>query len=131
MSTPLRVSDRLIQEAQSEGSIMHRSVPKQLEYWAELGKRVAHSVSATDLVALMQGIAELRVEIPTSKPLNPDSVFAAVDSMATTGELAQQLTQGRMYYEASKHRPGYLDQVMPDGNRSTGRWWRLLQKLIP
>jgi len=38
MSIAIKLSDVLIQEAKPYAQAMHRSVPKQIEYWARLGK---------------------------------------------------------------------------------------------
>ncbi|HEC29564.1 MAG TPA: hypothetical protein ENI65_08260 [Gammaproteobacteria bacterium] len=122
MSTPLRVNDSLFKTAEAEGSLLNRSAAKQVEFWAELGKRVAHSITPTDLLALMQGIANVHVEVPESQPVNSEHVFAAVDNASSMDSLGQQITRGSLYYEASKSRPGLLDQVMPDGTRITGRF---------
>ena len=122
MSSPLRVNDNLFQDAEIEGSIMNRSTAKQVEFWAELGKRVAQSVTPSDMLALLQGIAHVRVELPDSQPVNPEVVFAAVDKASAAGTFGQQITRGGLYYEASKNRPGLLDRVMPDGSRLTGRF---------
>lgn len=122
MSTPLRVKDGLFQDAEAEGSLMNRSAAKQVEFWAELGKRVAHSVSPTDMLALMQGIAEVQVEVAAPERVDPDQVFAAVDKARSSGQLGQQITRGHTYYEASLTAPGLLDRVTPDGQRQTGRF---------
>lgn len=122
MSSPLRVNDGLFHEAEAEGSLMNRSAAKQVEFWAELGRRIAHSVAPADMLALMQGIAKVRIELPDSKPLNPENVFAAVDKASSTGKSGRQITRGGLYYEASQNRPGLLDQVMPDGSRLSGRF---------
>ncbi len=122
MSTPLRVSDDLFKEAEIEGSLMNRSAAKQVEFWAEIGKRVAHSVSTVDMLALMQGIAVVRVDVPVPAPLEPEQIFARVEQARAAGTLGQKITQGRTIYEASQTRPGLLDKVTPDGQRQTGRF---------
>lgn len=122
MSTPLRVNDDLFQAAEAEGALLNRSTAKQVEFWAKLGKRVAHSVTPADILALMQGIAEIHIQIPASQPVNPGEIFAAVDKASSTEKLGQQITRGALYYEASKSRPGLLDQVMPDGTRCAGHF---------
>jgi hypothetical protein len=38
MAYVLKLSENLIEEARPYASAMHRSVPKQIEYWARLGK---------------------------------------------------------------------------------------------
>lgn len=120
MSTPLRVSNSLFQEAAVEGSLMNRSTAKQVEFWAELGKRVAHSVTPADLLALMQGIAEVHVEIAESKAINPEQIFTEVEKASASGQLGRKITRNALFYEASITHPGMLDQVMPDGSRRIG-----------
>ena len=122
MSIPLRVNNNLFKEAETEGLLMNRSAAKQVEFWAELGKRVAHSVTPVDMLALMQGIAKVIIEIPDLKPIDPNHIFAEVDKANLTGKLGRHITQGTVYYEASQRQPGLLDQVTPDGNRQTGHY---------
>lgn len=38
MSIAIKLSDFLVEEAKPYAQAMHRSVPKQIEYWARLGK---------------------------------------------------------------------------------------------
>lgn len=38
MATAIKLSDLLVQEAKPYAQAMHRSIPKQIEYWARLGK---------------------------------------------------------------------------------------------
>ncbi|MDP3669710.1 MAG: hypothetical protein WA191_23115 [Telluria sp.] len=40
MSTALKLSDELVEMAKPHAAAAHRSVPKQIEYWARLGKVV-------------------------------------------------------------------------------------------
>jgi hypothetical protein len=40
MSTALKLSDELVDLARAHAVVMHRSLPKQIEYWARLGKMV-------------------------------------------------------------------------------------------
>jgi hypothetical protein len=40
MATALKLSDELIDLAKPHAMAEHRSVPKQIEYWARLGKAV-------------------------------------------------------------------------------------------
>lgn len=40
MATALKLSDELIDLAKPHAVAQHRSVPKQIEYWARLGKAV-------------------------------------------------------------------------------------------
>jgi len=38
MSKAIKLSDRLINDAVINGKAQHRSTPKQIEYWASIGK---------------------------------------------------------------------------------------------
>ena len=38
MPTAIKLSDLLIEDAKPYAHAMHRSIPKQIEYWARLGK---------------------------------------------------------------------------------------------
>jgi len=38
MAKPIKLSDKLINEATAHGKAQHRSPPKQIEYWARMGK---------------------------------------------------------------------------------------------
>ena len=38
MSKAIKLSDELVQDAVINGKAQHRSAPKQIEYWARIGK---------------------------------------------------------------------------------------------
>ncbi|KXW55374.1 TA system antitoxin ParD family protein [Ferrovum sp. PN-J185] len=38
MSINVKLSEKLVEQAKMIGSIEHRSVPKQIEYWSQIGK---------------------------------------------------------------------------------------------
>ncbi len=40
MATSLKLSDELVEMAKPHAAAEHRSIPKQIEYWARLGKAV-------------------------------------------------------------------------------------------
>lgn len=40
MAVALKLSDELVQDAKPYAAAEHRSVPKQIEYWARIGKAV-------------------------------------------------------------------------------------------
>jgi hypothetical protein len=40
MAVALKLSDALVEDAKVVGAAEHRSVPKQIEYWARIGKAV-------------------------------------------------------------------------------------------
>ena len=38
MATNVKLSDALVDQAKRYGQVQHRSVPKQIEYWSQIGK---------------------------------------------------------------------------------------------
>ncbi len=38
MNTAVRLSEEIIQQARIRSEVMERSIPKQIEYWAKIGK---------------------------------------------------------------------------------------------
>lgn len=40
MSTTIKISDELVNEARRYGGVYSRSAPKQIEYWSRIGKIV-------------------------------------------------------------------------------------------
>lgn len=38
MSKPIKLSDALVNDATTHAKAQHRSIPKQIEYWARIGK---------------------------------------------------------------------------------------------
>ncbi len=123
MASPLRLSPALVEAAEKEGALQKRSVPKQIEYWAELGKAVERVVDPTDAVALIQGLRTIKVEPTASTAVNPGDVFGTLETMRKKGRLAEKVTSALIYYEASRSRPGFLDRVdSRTGERRTGRF---------
>lgn len=122
MSTPVRLDDHLVHEAETEGAAHKRSPPKQIEYWAEIGKVVAQTTSTSDLLALMQGFAEVSVTTLPSATASPAKVFAALERDRAQATLEKEVTGAKVWYEASLTQPGLLDRVQADGQRETGHF---------
>ena len=101
MSRALRLDDELVAHAEAEGRLSKRSPPKQVEYWADLGRRLAEMLSPMDLIALTQGIVRVRVDSLDAEWIDPDAVFAEVDRQRELGGTNAELTQAPFYYEAS------------------------------
>lgn len=122
MKNALRLNPELIREAEFAGRLNKRSTPKQIEYWAEIGKHVAQLINPNDLIAVSQGFATLRLETVSGQPLDTDDVFNAVEQMQKTGKLSQSVSNAPVRYESSSTLPGLLDRVLPDGSRESGRF---------
>ncbi len=118
-SNPLRLDRELVSSAAEAAQRQKRSVPRQIEYWAELGRSVERLIDLETLAAVEQGLARLVVEMAPSEPVASDEVFADLASARREGAL--RVAEGRVRYQASQ-RPGLLEQVQPDGKRIVGRF---------
>lgn len=122
MTTPVRLEDTLVRHAAAEAQVHRRSTPKQIEFWAEIGRAIAAEVSAEDLIAISQGVRRVRVETITPEPVSGDDIWAEVDADRNSGELSRHITRDRIVYQASARRPGYLEAIYPDGQKITGQF---------
>jgi hypothetical protein len=123
MASPMRLSTALIEAAEREGAVQKRSTPKQIEFWAELGKAVERVVDLADVYAVIQGIKRLKVEPVASVAVDPQEVLVGIENSRRSGELAARVTSAAVYYEASPGRPGLLDRVNgATGERQTGQF---------
>lgn len=122
MTTPVRLEATLVRHAAAEGRIQRRSTPKQIEFWAEIGRSLASEVSAEDLIAIAQGIRRVRVEPVTPQPLDSDELWADVDAARDSGELQRAISRDRIVYQASETHSGCLDAIYPDGQKITGHF---------
>ena len=122
MTTAVRLDDSLVRHAAAEGAVNRRSTPKQIAYWAEIGRAVAGDVSAEDLIAIVQGIRQVRVEPVVADSISSDELWAEVDQSRESGDLGRSIGRGRTVYQASGEKPGYLEAIYPDGSRELGRF---------
>jgi hypothetical protein len=123
MASPLRLSAALVEAAEKEGALQKRSAPKQIEFWAELGKAVDGVIDSADVVAVVQGLRKIKVEPVKSMAVDSRDVFDSLETIRESGGLAEKVTSAAVYYEASLSRPGLLDRVSSrTGERQTGQF---------
>lgn len=123
MSKTMRLSAELAEAAEREGSLQKRSAPKQIEYWAELGKAVERVLSPNDVVAVVQGLKVLHIEPRQPVSLDSDEIFGELDALRESGELSELVTSAPYSYEASTSQPGLLERVdNKTGQRDIGQF---------
>lgn len=121
-SNPLRLDQALMDAAAREADIYKRSVPRQIEYWAEIGRAVAQFVDPVDLNEVRQGLARLSIEPFPSAPVQPGEVFSEIERLRQGGQLSSLVSTAPIRYQASTRHPGYLEQIRADGKRVVGRF---------
>ncbi len=75
MPSPMRLDASLVAAAEREGALQKRSIPKQIEFWAELGKAVEHIIGIEDIIAVTQGLKKIKVEPVLSVSVNSDDIL--------------------------------------------------------
>lgn len=119
-SRSIRLNSALIEAAEVQGKTLHRSAPSQIEFWAEIGRRIAPVLSHKDLLAIGQGLARIRVEAEPSSRIDPDLIFAAVEQQQNSSFVSEAAVPSKFQYEVSQTL-GYIDRIDADGNRITGK----------
>jgi hypothetical protein len=124
MSTsPIRLNPSLISAAEREGLMQKRSTPKQIEFWADLGRAVERVIDLSDVFAVLQGLKRLKLENVESVSVEADDVFDDLQKRAREGRLSDEVSASAVYFEASKRHPGLLDRVdSASGVRQTGQF---------
>ncbi len=123
MGIPVKVSSELIEEAKQVAKLANRSVTKQIEHWAELGRAVEHLAPMSDLVALKarhEDQADARKNAQAHAVLERLAV-ALADDRDRSAALKLIHDTGMPVYGAVPGREDRILQVWPDGRRVVGR----------
>lgn len=118
--SPVRLQEDLMQAAKATGAAFHRSSAEQIEYWADLGRKVSDVLDPSVLLAVKAGFCRITVEETTPVTVDADDVFATLERKRADGSLSAEIANGHVRYQASRHHPGMLERVSPDGTVETG-----------
>jgi len=121
-SSPVRLDRELMEAATLAGATLHRSTAEQIEYWADLGRKVSRIITPETLLEVKAGLATLTVEKAKPVSVDPDAVFDTLDRKRESGALQEAITGGNIRYQASRQHPGFLEEVHPDGNIVVGQF---------
>lgn len=121
---PMRLSLSLVISAEKAGAIHKRTTPKQIEYWAEIGKNVERMINMDDILGVTHGFKKIKIEPFESLPVPPKDIFDELEGYRSSGDLSKHVTFSEIYYEISVKHPGLLDRVNTvTGERNTGQFF--------
>jgi len=120
--SPVRLQDDLMQAAKSTGKRFHRSTAEQIEYWADIGRKVSTVLDPDTLISIATGLTQVKVEPIYGKPINPDDVFNLLEAQRQQGTLTQTVTDSAIKYQSSLTQPGYLERIDQEGNILVGQF---------
>jgi len=121
-NSPVRLQDNLMQAAKLTGERFHRSSAEQIEYWADIGRKVSTVLDPDILSNIAMGLTRLKVEPIYGVRINPDDVFKALDIQREEGVLTQLVTGSSIKYQSSLKHPGYLEKIDQQGKVEVGRF---------
>ncbi len=119
-SSPLRLDATLVRQAKATARLYKRSLPRQIEYWAELGRSVESMLTLEQLIAIREGLAIINVDHRETGPVSSDEVFRDIEQQRADEELSKRVSGTSTRYQASDSHPGRLERIAADGTRTTG-----------
>jgi hypothetical protein len=121
-ASPIRLQEELMQAAELTAKRFHRSTAEQIEYWADLERSVSSTLDPDVLLSVLSGLTIIKTEPVISLPIDPDKVFEELENDRKAGTLLNTITNSAVKYQVSLEHPGYLEQINPNGNMTTGQF---------
>ena len=112
MSQPVKLSDTLVLDARLTGEVAERSIARQIEFWAKLGRAVEPLLQGVQVMALSRAGA--------ARPLS--ACLETVDSQAGRRRMADHLQSLPFPHYEPADSPGMLVRISADGQRTVGRF---------
>jgi hypothetical protein len=113
MSQPVKLSDSLVLDARLAGEVVERSIARQVEFWARLGRSVELLLEGRQVLALCHNA--------TARPLS--ACLESVDSAEGRQRVADLLESRPFpHYQPHPDRPGLLVRVDASRSRTVGRF---------
>lgn len=124
MPLPVKVSDDLVAAARATADKANRSVTKQIEHWAELGRAIETLVTLPDQFVLRDAATdpERGRGKATVRAVLGRLVTALAERSDRAPALARIRSTGKPVYGAVRGSSDQVVQVWPDGRRVTGRF---------
>ena len=121
-SSPMRLEQGLVRAATLSSGLYKRSIAEQVEYWADIGRRVEKVIDPDTLLAIQAGLATVQVVPKDDVAVDADQLFARMEDDRRSGELAASVSSGALRYQASLAHPGMLERIDADGERTLGQF---------
>ena len=124
MGSPVKVADELAEAAKETAELANRSMAKQIEHWARLGRAVEQLVKTSDVMAFKAHLADPADEdkIAEAGAALERLVNALVERTDRDAARALISKTGKPVYEAVPGRPDRVAQVWPDGRKCIGHF---------
>jgi hypothetical protein len=87
-----------------------------------LGQQVARVLDPDKLLDVLTGLSTLTVVPIATSAVDPEQAFAALEQQRRSGQLSQSVSGASLRYQASRERPGLLEEIKPNGMRRLGHF---------
>lgn len=121
-ASPVRLQESIMQAATLAGHLQHRSTAEQIEYWADIGRKVSNSLDVQDLLSVASGLASLKVEPVVVQPVSVEGIFNELEHARSNGTLVTSVTTSSVKYQSSISAPGWLEQIDNMGHIVIGQF---------
>lgn len=121
-SSPVRLQNALMKAASTTAAINNRSAAEQIEYWASLGQQLASEITESSQLEIIAGTAKIQVVSVEAQAIDPDDVFGNLETLRNNQSLQNLTTQAQVQYRPCPNKPGYLEQIKPDGSIVIGQF---------
>jgi len=122
MASPQRLDDKLVNDAAIEAQTQKRSTPKQIEYWADIGRSLENVLSSTDITALKQGLVKLEIKPVSLSAIEPEEILSQIEQEHKRGEMLEVISKATFRYIADPKHSGLLVRIDRNGKRITGEF---------
>ncbi len=120
--SPIRLQENIMQAAILAGKSNHRSATEQIEYWAEMGRKVTMFLNPDDLLSVASGLANIKLVPVLAESVSAESVFQSLENDRSRGSLSNLVTKSTLKYQASLSHPGFLEQIGSNGDCVVGKF---------
>ncbi|WP_372782116.1 hypothetical protein [Litorivivens sp.] len=121
-NSPVRIQRGLMADATAVGKAHHRSAAEQIEYWADIGRKVSKIIDPDALLRLTAGVVKIALEPAKPVTVDPDDVFAKLDRDRESGAIQAALPANSVRYQACRAHPGKLERISSDGSTQVGEF---------
>ncbi len=122
MGLPVKISDKLVEAAREVAAKANRSVTKQIEHWAEIGRAVEHLAALPDIVAIKSHLDDPSDAQDAEARAALERLVGALADYSDRSSAQKLIFTGKPVYGAVPGRADRVMQVWPDGRRVAGRF---------
>ncbi|MGE3260791.1 MAG: hypothetical protein AB7K68_03325 [Bacteriovoracia bacterium] len=120
MQKQIRFDDEdFLQLAETRANGAYRKPSKQIQYWAEIGRKVEENLTFRDLQALANEEVEVFVRPKLSPRVELNEVRANLEAARDSGTLLESIGIGKASFEASPDHPDMVIRLQ-NGKRELG-----------